>query len=866
MWHHNGGFGNNGQFQNNFNQDGYPPSPFAGQLIQGQQYFPNQPNMTQYEEPNGESFQPEVGLFNDRAYMQNQFNSQGPPQFSPPPFNMQQAVALPPRPPTQINARAAELKAELLKRREGRASSATPPVLTNLAQATKQTTRENGSSSLRASPKTPITTAEKLQQELNLNELISQYSESKPAAPTTVKQENVNSNTSSIQRIPVHMGTKLQAPTLGSPTNATKQVNTGSNTIEVGKQIDNTAKGKSLGNRHTSNGSVSEGEILEDIETNPRASTAATRAKPKEAQSGSKVPKIDEPISRRPRDERTDKPLTRPSRDESPSHRPPPANSKNLVQRNRDDRCEDFDTRVEKRTYQPDYRNERFQYPDSERPAYQRREMREEDHRRPELRPEHRPETSGQRREEVINRPVREQKPPTLEDLLPLNEDLREWLEITGYHNAPYRNKILNRRRAIAALDAQRDQLLAEIEADERGGLPVVAGGQVPPSSMLPPPIPNKVGGRTESVGAPSGDIASDPQRDRVISNKRPYSDVGDQRGEVNGGAKIARTDDRGYQPQRVKEEDVSDYRRPRSGGFDTSRRSPPFERRERDTSRPRYESRGRSRERDSSPGPGRRAFESGPPARGRGYDSVTFYDGEEVERGRGGYEHRGGYRGRAYDPNYRGRGRGRGRGDSRDGRDGRDVNQNSDVKMETGFGSKIANGTPFKDPKGFDRGGRGETRYFIVKSFNEENVLRCIQDSVWTTQIQNGSIFKEAFETCKNVILVFSINKSRAFQGYARMESLPGSVKSPEWQSAINWESAGAFRVRWLVICSTRFHRIGHLKNALNDNLAVLIGKDGQEIEENCGAGLIELIDEEADLALGHGNRHDDRMWDDHY
>ena len=82
MWHNNGGFGNNGPFQNNFSQDGYPPSPFAGQPIQGQQYFSQQPNMTQYEEPNGESFQPEVGLFNDRAYTQNQFNSQGPPQVS----------------------------------------------------------------------------------------------------------------------------------------------------------------------------------------------------------------------------------------------------------------------------------------------------------------------------------------------------------------------------------------------------------------------------------------------------------------------------------------------------------------------------------------------------------------------------------------------------------------------------------------------------------------------------------------------------------------------------------------------------------------------------------------------------------------
>lgn len=97
-------------------------------------------------------------------------------------------------------------------------------------------------------------------------------------------------------------------------------------------------------------------------------------------------------------------------------------------------------------------------------------------------------------------------------------------------------------------------------------------------------------------------------------------------------------------------------------------------------------------------------------------------------------------------------------------------------------------------------------------------------------------------------------------------MESVPGSVEVPEWQRAINWESAGAFKVRWLVVCSTRFHRIGHLKNALNDNLAVLIGKDGQEIEENCGAGLIELIDEEASLALGQRNRYDDRMWEDHY
>jgi hypothetical protein len=96
-------------------------------------------------------------------------------------------------------------------------------------------------------------------------------------------------------------------------------------------------------------------------------------------------------------------------------------------------------------------------------------------------------------------------------------------------------------------------------------------------------------------------------------------------------------------------------------------------------------------------------------------------------------------------------------------------------------------------------------------------------------------------------------------------MESLPGSVEVPQWQRAINWESAGAFKVKWLVICSTRFHRVGHLKNPLNENLAVLIGKDGQEIEERCGAGLVELIDEEAKLALSAWRDSDERApWDE--
>jgi hypothetical protein len=46
----------------------------------------------------------------------------------------------------------------------------------------------------------------------------------------------------------------------------------------------------------------------------------------------------------------------------------------------------------------------------------------------------------------------------------------------------------------------------------------------------------------------------------------------------------------------------------------------------------------------------------------------------------------------------------------------------------------------------------------------------------LWTTQAQNEDIFAEAFAKCKNVILFFSINGSKAFQGYVR-PSIPYRV-----------------------------------------------------------------------------------------
>ena len=85
-------------------------------------------------------------------------------------------------------------------------------------------------------------------------------------------------------------------------------------------------------------------------------------------------------------------------------------------------------------------------------------------------------------------------------------------------------------------------------------------------------------------------------------------------------------------------------------------------------------------------------------------------------------------------------------------------------------------------------------------------------------------------------------------------MESVPNSVPTPKWQRSINWESACAFKVKWLVICETEFLKVGYLRNVLNENLPVLIGKDGQEVERGCAEGLVEVMDGCWEREVGEG------------
>ncbi|KAK9064344.1 hypothetical protein SSX86_015725 [Deinandra increscens subsp. villosa] len=147
----------------------------------------------------------------------------------------------------------------------------------------------------------------------------------------------------------------------------------------------------------------------------------------------------------------------------------------------------------------------------------------------------------------------------------------------------------------------------------------------------------------------------------------------------------------------------------------------------------------------------------------------------------------------------------------------------------------------------------QGTSRYFIVKSCNRENLELSVQQGVWATQRSNEAKLNEAFDSVENVILIFSVNTTRHFQGCARMTSkIGGSVGGGNWKSEHGTAHYGRnFCLRWLKLCELSFHKTRHLRNPYNENLPVKISRDCQELEPSIGEQLASLLYLEPDSEL---------------
>lgn len=147
----------------------------------------------------------------------------------------------------------------------------------------------------------------------------------------------------------------------------------------------------------------------------------------------------------------------------------------------------------------------------------------------------------------------------------------------------------------------------------------------------------------------------------------------------------------------------------------------------------------------------------------------------------------------------------------------------------------------------------QGITRYFIVKSCNRENLELSVQQGVWATQRSNEAKLNEAFDSVEHVILIFSVNRTRHFQGCAKMTSKIGeTVAGGNWKHAHGTAHYGRnFSVKWLKLCELSFNKTRHLRNPYNENLPVKISRDCQELEPSVGEQLASLLYLEPDSDL---------------
>lgn len=147
------------------------------------------------------------------------------------------------------------------------------------------------------------------------------------------------------------------------------------------------------------------------------------------------------------------------------------------------------------------------------------------------------------------------------------------------------------------------------------------------------------------------------------------------------------------------------------------------------------------------------------------------------------------------------------------------------------------------------------ETRFFVIKSNNAENVSLSKSKGVWSTLPQNEATLNQAFKENRNVILIFSVKESGKFAGFARMVG-----ESRRDVPAVSWvlppgisakALGGVIEVDWICKKELSFTSTGHLFNPWNEGKPVKIGRDGQEIEPKVGADLCRLFEEDESIDL---------------
>eukprot|EP00340_Litonotus_pictus_P007203 CAMPEP_0170525720 /NCGR_PEP_ID=MMETSP0209-20121228/11158_1 /TAXON_ID=665100 ORGANISM="Litonotus pictus, Strain P1" /NCGR_SAMPLE_ID=MMETSP0209 /ASSEMBLY_ACC=CAM_ASM_000301 /LENGTH=594 /DNA_ID=CAMNT_0010815109 /DNA_START=236 /DNA_END=2020 /DNA_ORIENTATION=- len=135
--------------------------------------------------------------------------------------------------------------------------------------------------------------------------------------------------------------------------------------------------------------------------------------------------------------------------------------------------------------------------------------------------------------------------------------------------------------------------------------------------------------------------------------------------------------------------------------------------------------------------------------------------------------------------------------------------------------------------------------RYFVIKSIDEDNILKSIKFSVWSSTQKGNSKLNKIYKDCLGkypIYLFFSINGSGKFLGVAQMVSeVDNNINYNNWVLTDKWK--GFFKLHWLIIKDVPNKYFKNLSNNLNEGKCVVSSRDTQEIEKRSGDYMQQII-----------------------
>jgi len=137
--------------------------------------------------------------------------------------------------------------------------------------------------------------------------------------------------------------------------------------------------------------------------------------------------------------------------------------------------------------------------------------------------------------------------------------------------------------------------------------------------------------------------------------------------------------------------------------------------------------------------------------------------------------------------------------------------------------------------------------RFFIIKSYSEDDIFRSIKYSSWTSTEHGNRRLNDAFTAQEKtgvktpIYLLFSVNSSGHFCGVAEMKSNvdfdveTGIFVQDKWK--------GRFDVRWIYVKDVPNNTLRHIRLENNENKPVTNSRDTQEVHPDKAKQVLKII-----------------------